>query len=129
MAKRTTTQEAPADAVQTAAPQRAVLDITGNVARAPELRYTPSGKAICNVRLGVNGDDGQTRWFTIAAWEHLAELVNAHVKKGDRLGVRGPVSERQWTGRDGAERTDRTVTAWVLHVHRRPRPDAGEEGA
>jgi len=48
---------------------RAGLDIGfhGNVVRAPELRYTPGGKAICNVRLAVDGDDGQTRWYTVTA--------------------------------------------------------------
>ena len=50
------------------------------------------------------------------------------VKKGDRLGVRGPVTERPWTCRDGVERTEEIVTAWVLHLHRRPRPGTGEEG-
>jgi len=89
------------DAVRTPSPQRTVIDVTGNVARAPELRYTPNGTAVCNVRIGVNGDDGRTRWFTIAAWESLAELVSTHVKKGDRLGVRGPVTEPR--GRDATE--------------------------
>lgn len=129
MAKRTTTQETPAGAAPTETTQREVIDVTGNVARAPELRYTSNGTAICNVRIGVNGDDGQTRWFTIAAWGRLADMVSAHVKKGDRLGVRGPVTERPWTGRDGIERTEQTVTAWVLHLHRRPSPSTGEEGA
>jgi hypothetical protein len=99
MAKRTTTPETPAGAAPTAPPpQREVIDVTGNVARAPELRYTANGTAICNVRIGVNSDDGQTRWFSVAAWGHLANMVSAHVKKGDRLGVRGPATA------DGGER-------------------------
>jgi hypothetical protein len=86
MAKRTTTQKAPEEEPQLAeATKREVVDITGNVVRAPELRHTSGGKAICNVRLAVDGDDGQTRWYTVTAWEHLAEAVSAHVKKGDAL--------------------------------------------
>ena len=50
--------------------------------------------------------------------------------KGHRLGVRGPATERPWTCRDGVEQpTEEIVTAWVLHLHRLPRPGHGEEGA
>ncbi|MGH9099415.1 MAG: single-stranded DNA-binding protein, partial [Acidimicrobiales bacterium] len=147
MATRTTTPEAPESATQAEAPehatqaeapehatqaetaQRRVVDVTGNVVRKPELRYTASGTPICNVRLAIDSEDGQRRFLTIAAWDHLAEIVSAHAKQGDRLGVRGPVGQRQWTGRDGTERTDTTVTAWVLHLHRRSRPVTAEEGA
>ena len=90
MAERTTTPKALEEGPQQAeTTKREVVDITGNVARTPELRYTAGGTAICNVRLAVDGDDGQTRWYTVTVWEHLAEAVGAHVNKGDRLGVRG----------------------------------------
>ena len=128
MEKRTRTQKATEEGPQQAeTTKREVVDINGNVARDPELRYTPGGTAICNVRLAVDGDDGQTRWYTVTAWEHLAAAVGDHVNKGDRLGVRGPAGERQWTGRDGVERTETVVTAWVLHLHRRK--PAGATGA
>ena len=65
----------------------------------------------------------------MTAWDHLAEAVGDHVKKGDRLGVRGPLGERRWTGRDGAERTETVVTAWVLHLHRRKPAGATGTGA
>jgi single-stranded DNA-binding protein len=58
----------------------------------------------------ADGEDGQRRFLIVAVWDHLAE-ISAHAEQGDRLGVRGPVVERQWTGRAGAERTDTTVTA------------------
>jgi single stranded DNA-binding protein len=120
MAERTTTQKAPEEGPQQAGTtKREVVDITGNVVRAPELRYTSGGTAICNVRLAVDGDDGQTHWYTVTVWEHLAEAVGAHVNKGDRLGVRDPLGDRQWTGRDGAGRTETVVTVWVVHLHRR----------
>lgn len=75
-------------------PKRTVVDVVSNVARTPELRCTPNGTAICNVRLAVNGEDGQTRWISIAARGSLAEIV-ARVQEGDRLGVRGPMGQRQ----------------------------------
>jgi len=93
MAERTITKKVPEEGPQQAkTTKREVVDITGNAVRAPELRYTPGGKAICNVRLAVDGDE-QTRWYTLTAWKRLVEAVGAHVNKGDRLGVRGPLGE------------------------------------
>lgn len=72
------------------------LTIEGNVAEAPELRFTPSGKALCKFRLGHNtrrrtaaGEwvDGPTIWFTVAVWEALAERVVESIRKGDTVTV------------------------------------------
>lgn len=74
------------------------LDLTfeGNVAEAPELRFTPSGKALCKFRVGHNtrrrttaGEwvDGPTIWFTVTAWEALAERVAESIRKGDTVTV------------------------------------------
>jgi single-strand DNA-binding protein len=72
------------------------LTIEGNVAEAPELRFTPSGKALCKFRLGHNtrrrtaaGEwvDGPTIWFTVAVWEALAERVAESIRKGDTVTV------------------------------------------
>ena len=104
MAKRTTTQKAPEEGPQQAGTiKREVVDITGNVVRDPELRYTPGGRAICNVRLAVDGDDGQTRWYTVTAWEHLAEAVGAHVNKEGRS-FRRPRHAPRRSGGSGAAR-------------------------
>lgn len=50
------------------------------------------------------------------------------MKKGERIDVRSPVGQRQWTSRDGTECSDTTVMAWVLHLHWRSRQSNGEEG-
>ena len=67
--------------------------------------------------------------YKLAMWAAMGVCLWLIVtrKKGDRLGVRGPLAERQWTGRDGVERTETVVTAWVLHLHRRK--PAGTTGA
>jgi single-stranded DNA-binding protein len=97
MATTTTSPVAPERTPQPDTTPRRVIDVTGNVVRKPELRYTANGTPICSVRLAVDGEDVQQRFFTIAAWDHLAEIVSAHVQ-GERLGVGGRVAERQWTG-------------------------------
>ena len=129
MAERTTTPKAPEEGPQQAEiTKREVVDLTGNVVRAPELRCTQAGVAVCTVRLAVDQDDGQTRWVSVSAWGNLAE-ASSHVQKGDRLGALGRLGERQWTGRDGVVRTETVVTAWVLHLHRRKPTVATGAGA
>ncbi|GAB7048403.1 single-stranded DNA-binding protein [Catenuloplanes indicus] len=67
----------------------------GNLADAPELRITPSGKALCRMRVGHNtrrrttsGEwvNGPTMWVTVTAWETLAERC-ADLRKGDTIVV------------------------------------------
>ncbi len=65
----------------------------GNLAADPELRFTPTGKAICKLRVGHNtrrrntaGEwvNGPTMWVTVTAWEVLAERA-AELRKGDTV--------------------------------------------
>jgi single-strand DNA-binding protein len=85
----------------------------------PELRFTPSGKAVCNVRLVCNdrkkqGDewvDGDPFWVRATVWERLAENTAETLRKGDHVLVGG----RMFT--DEFERADGTKSITVrLHA-------------
>ncbi|MDQ6716645.1 MAG: single-stranded DNA-binding protein, partial [Actinomycetota bacterium] len=95
------------------------MTLRGNLVRDPELRYTKGGKAVCDARLAVNGDDDQTRFYTVTSWENQAEAVAQVCKKGDQLGARGRLEHRTWTGRDGTERSEDVLTAFVVELYRR----------
>jgi single-strand DNA-binding protein len=69
----------------------------GNLAADAELRFTPTGKAICKLRVAHNtrrrnttGEwiDGPTMWVTVTAWETLAERA-ADLRKGDTVIIDG----------------------------------------
>ena len=87
--------------------------------RDPEMRYTPSGAAVTDFRLAVsyrrNRQDGdafeETEWFTITAWNRLAETVNQYVVKGSKVFVDGRFRSRQYVGSDGQTRTSNEVIA------------------
>ena len=87
--------------------------LVGNVGRDPEMRYTPSGAAVTDFRLAVNyrrnrqdGDvQDETEWFTVTAWNRLAETVNQYVVKGSKVFVDGRFRSRQYVGSDGQTRT------------------------
>jgi len=80
--------------------------IVGRVGRDPEMRYTPSGKAVTNFSVATsrkwkdaNGEKHEeTTWFKITTWDKAAETHNQWVKKGDLIMVEGALSCDPATG-------------------------------
>ena len=93
--------------------------LIGNVGTDPEMRYTPNGNPVTNFRMAVNNtftaQDGsrrqETEWFTVVAWNRLAEQCNQYLAKGRRTYVEGRLHSRQWVGNDGQNRFVNEVIA------------------
>lgn len=89
--------------------------IHGNLTSDPELRYTPTGRATCRMRVAYNvrirndetGEwtDGETEFYTLDAWGRQAENVAECLQRGDRIVATGDWQERTFTNNDGAEIT------------------------
>ena len=83
--------------------------IIGNLGADPELRYTPSGKAVTNLRVAVNdrsrGSDGEwveeTMWIGVEVWEQQAERLAEQLRKGNKIYAEGQLRAREFEGRDG----------------------------
>jgi single-strand DNA-binding protein len=109
--------------------------IIGNLGADPELRYTPSGKAVANLRVAVNdrsrGADGEwveeTMWIGVEVWEQQAERLAEQLRKGNKIYAEGQLRAREYEGRDGAKRTALELRfARVVNLERRPRDESGE---
>ena len=93
--------------------------VIGNLGTDPEMRYTPSGNPVTSFRLAVSRtyttSDGErrdeTEWFTVVAWQRLAELCNQYLAKGRRAYVEGRFRSRSWEGRDGQMRFANEIVA------------------
>lgn len=93
--------------------------LVGNLTRDPELRFTPSAKAVVNFGLAVNrrfqkanGEwDEVTSFFNVVAWAQLAENVASSFKKGDRVIVAGELDQRSWETDGGEKRSTVEVKA------------------
>ena len=78
--------------------------LVGNLTRDPELRYTPSGTAVANLRLAVNRkfrDKSQqlkdeTCFITAVVWSKQAETCSQYLHKGSSLLVEGRLQSRSW---------------------------------
>ncbi|MDP3143136.1 MAG: single-stranded DNA-binding protein [Candidatus Omnitrophota bacterium] len=86
--------------------------LIGNLTRDPELRYTPSGVAVVNLRLAVNRryrDKNQEQkeevcFITVTAWDKQAEVCNQYLSKGRSIFVEGRLQSRSWETNDGQKR-------------------------
>ena len=83
--------------------------VIGNVGSEPEMRFTPSGKPVTSFRVATNrvyttpeGEKKEeTEWFTIVAWNRLAEQCNQFLNKGRLVYAEGRLRTRSWEGQDG----------------------------
>lgn len=92
--------------------------LIGNLGRDPELRYTANGSAVSNFTMAVTRTYGsgeqrreETEWFTVVAWEQLAEVISQRLEKGRRVFVEGRMATRSWDGPDGQKRYRTEVVA------------------
>ena len=78
----------------------------------PELRYTPSGAAVCNVSIATtrnwkSKDSGErqeeTEWHRVVFYDRLAEIAGEYLKKGRPVYVEGRLKTRKWQDKDGKD--------------------------
>ena len=93
--------------------------IIGNIGNEPEMRFTPNGNPVTSFRVATNRiyttPDGERRqetdWFTVVAWNKLAEQCNQFLGKGRLVYVEGRLHNRSWEGQDGQKRYRTEVVA------------------
>lgn len=89
-----------------------ITTLIGNVGGEPELKFLPSGAAVCNfnvaatprVKTGDTWADGETMWVRCAVWRQLAENVAESIQRGTRVIVTGRLKVRSYE-QEGTKRT------------------------
>ena len=114
------------------------VSLIGNLTRDPELRYTPQGTAVCTFSIATNRswmtDSGEKKeeadFHRVVAWNKLAELCSQLLTKGRKVYVEGRLSNRSWTGQDGAQRsiTEIVINDMIILDSRRDVREEAEEG-
>jgi len=93
--------------------------IIGNLGSEPEMRFTPNGNPVTSFRVATNwryttsqGERREeTEWFTVVAWNRLAEQCNQFLAKGRLIYVEGRLRSRTWDGQDGEKRFRNEIVA------------------
>ena len=93
------------------------VQLIGNLTRDPELRYTPTGAAVCTIGLATNRSwsteagekKEETEFHRVVAWNKLAELCSQLLTKGRKIYVEGRLRTNTWQTADGSPRSTTEV--------------------
>lgn len=90
--------------------------IGGRLCRDPEIKYTSTGKAICNFSLAFNHSQDKTSFFDCVAWEKTGIMISEKKKKGDYLKVSGTLQQEKWQGKDGQNHSKIKITVTEIII-------------
>jgi single-strand DNA-binding protein len=99
--------------------------LIGNLGRDPEVRYTPSGAAVCNLRLATtrnwkNRESGErqeeTEWHSVVLYDRQAEIAGEYLKKGRPVYIEGRLKTRKWQDKDGNDRYTTEIVAETMQL-------------
>lgn len=94
--------------------------ILGNCGREPEIKYLPSGMAICNVSIATSSkrkdkQSGETieetQWHRVQFFDKLAEIAGEYLKKGKPVYIEGRIKYGKYTDKDGVEKNTCDIVA------------------
>jgi single-strand DNA-binding protein len=93
--------------------------LVGNLGKDPELRYTPGGQPVCDLRIATtdsySGKDGErketTEWHTVVVWGKQAENCSQYLSKGRQVYVEGRLRTRSWDDKEGKKRYATEIVA------------------
>ncbi|OIQ19245.1 MAG: single-stranded DNA-binding protein [Bacteriovorax sp. MedPE-SWde] len=93
--------------------------LVGRLGQDPELKYTPSGMAVCNFTLATSESwtdkSGQkqerTEWHRVVVWGKLAELCGQYLGKGRQAYLEGALQTRSWEAKEGGKRYTTEIVA------------------
>ncbi len=111
--------------------------LIGNLGKDPELKYTPSGKAVTTFSLATSerwtGADGQknesTTWHNIVAWGKQAEILKEYLSKGKQVYIEGRIDNRSYDDKEGNKKyISEIVVTNFQFLGGRPSEDRGGSG-
>lgn len=86
--------------------------LIGHLGAKPELKYLPSGQAVCELRLATNevfNDKNnqrqeRTEWHRVTVWGKTGENCAQYLDKGRQVYVEGRLQTRSWDDKNSGEK-------------------------
>ena len=111
--------------------------LVGNLGKDPELRYTPSGTAVCTFTLATTDrfknkqgeQQERTEWHNIVVWAGLAEICGKYLTKGKQVYLEGRIQNRSYDDRDGNKRYISEVVVNEMQMLGRAGDQGGSGGS
>jgi len=109
--------------------------LIGNLTKDPELRYTPQGTAVANLRMAVNrkfrNRNQETKeevcFITAVVWDKQAETCNQYLHKGSPVFIEGRLQSRSWEDNSGQKRNTIEVRAERVQFLGSPSGSSGRQ--
>ena len=86
--------------------------LVGNLGADPDMRYTPSGQGVCELRIATseswNDKNGQRQerveWHRVVVWGKRADVCAKYLSKGRQVYVEGRIQTRTYDDKEGQKR-------------------------
>jgi len=94
--------------------------LVGNLGQDPEIKYMPSGQAVCNISIATteswndktSGEKiEKTEWHRVVFFRRLAEIAGEYLHKGSQVYIEGRLQTRKWQDQSGNDRYTTEIVA------------------
>jgi len=107
------------------------VNIMGNLTRDPEMKFTPSGKAVCSLSIANNRvytknaeKVTEVSYFDVDVWGQAAENCAKYLLKGSGIIIEGRLRQDRWE-KDGKTNSRVRITANAVHFLPKKQNNAG----
>lgn len=99
--------------------------LIGNLGADPDVRYTPSGKAVATLSVATNKQfkDKETgekkervEWHRCVLWDKTAETAGQYLKKGSQVYLEGELQTRKWEDKDHVQRYTTEIRCYRMQM-------------
>lgn len=94
--------------------------LVGNLGQEPDIKYMPSGQAVCNVSIATteswkdktSGEKVEkTEWHRVVLFGKQAEIAGEYLHKGKQVYIEGRLRTNKWQDQSGADRYTTEIVA------------------
>ena len=94
--------------------------LVGNLGQDPEVKYMPSGQAVCNISIATTDSwsdktsgekQEKTEWHRVVFFRRLAEIAGEYLRKGSQVYIEGRLQTRKWQDQSGADKYTTEIIA------------------
>lgn len=92
--------------------------LQGRLTRDPELNTTANGVHVCSFTVAWSERYKETEnklFLNVTAWRGMAEMICRNFTKGREIVVEGRLQQREWTDKDGNNRSTIEMQAEKVH--------------